>query len=389
MKIKTLFCSAFALFAGFALQANAEEITKSYPYGFIGAQGGVQLVTNGYAREHSFGDVITPVGSLYGGVQWTPVLGTRLHLNGWKGREGYKEIGKYYDFTYGTLTADLMVNVVNMFSHRDNNAFNVFLIGGFGGNLVSGDDWANDYNEYLAAAEYRPSHFVNGFDADADLNVKNRIAHAEKLGVALDYAFARNWSVNLEVDGVHYGYHDYVPEVNMSKDWQVLAQLGLTYRFGKCAAPAPAPVIPAPVQEPVKEEPVAPAPVEKPAPAPEPVKEEVVVPAKKEEKKIVVFYACAITDGEASEIAKVDEMVQWMKNHPTSVATVKGYADKGTGNPTINVGYAKNRAEKIAAMMNDKGIASSRLTTTSYGDTVQPFAENDKNRCVIVEAVEK
>ena len=138
MKLKSFIVSALALFA-FGLQANAEEITKTYPHGFIGLQGGVQMVTNGYAREWSFGDVLTGTGSVYGGVQWTPVLGTRLHLNGWKGREGYKAVGTYYDFNYGTLTADLMVNLVSMFNHRDNNVFNLYFIGGFGGNKVWGD----------------------------------------------------------------------------------------------------------------------------------------------------------------------------------------------------------------------------------------------------------
>ena len=203
----------------------------------------------------------------------------------------------------------------------------------------------------------------------------------------LDFKLSPRVSFNIEADAVHHGNHDYVPEVNMSKDWQVTTQLGFTFRFGKVRRSAPVPVVPAPVEKPA---PVAPAPVEEPAPAPVEEKAEVVVPAKQPEaKKVVVFYACAVTDGDDAELTKVREMAAWLQSHPTAVATIKGYADKGTGNARINVRYARERAEKIAAALKAQGIAAGRLTVSSYGDTVQPFAENDQNRCVIVEAEEK
>jgi len=56
-----------------------------------------------------------------------------------------------------------------------------------------------------------------------------------------------------------------------------------------------------------------------------------------------------------------------------------------TSNPKINIGYAKQRADKVAAGLEKLGVEKSRITVSSYGDTVQPFAENDKNRCVIIE----
>ena len=36
--------------------------------------------------------------------------------------------------------------------------------------------------------------------------------------------------------------------------------------------------------------------------------------------------------------------------------------------------------------MIDAGVPAAIITTTAKGDTVQPFAENDKNRVVIVVA---
>ena len=43
-----------------------------------------------------------------------------------------------------------------------------------------------------------------------------------------------------------------------------------------------------------------------------------------------------------------------------------------------------NDLVKIAKILQEKGVAASRMTVESFGDTVQPFPENDKNRCVIV-----
>ena len=58
---------------------------------------------------------------------------------------------------------------------------------------------------------------------------------------------------------------------------------------------------------------------------------------------------------------------------------------KGTGSAKINKKYAKQRADGVAEkLVKEHGLDASRLKTDSKGDTVQPFEENDKNRCVII-----
>ena len=388
MKLKSFIVSALALFA-FGVQANAEEITKTYPYGFIGLQGGAQMVTNGYAREWSFGDVLTGTGSVYGGVQWTPVLGTRLHLNAWKGREGYKAVGTYYDFNYGTLTADLMVNLVSMFNHRDNNVFNLYLIGGFGGNKVWGDEWnevtvlgtngktVNAYQENLRLTEYQTSSMAipEGHMAPE----ANRIAHTEKLGLMLDFALSDHWNINLEADALHHGHHDYLPEVNMTKDWQVTCQLGLTYRFGKTKKVVPATVVePARTPEPVAEPTPAPA----PEPAPAPVVVDEVKPCIQN-----VFFLINRYDIRPEEMLKVEECVAFLNKYPEAKIDITGYADKNTGNATINLRLSKQRVNAVYDALIQRGIAAERINKDFKGDTVQPFGNDEanyrKNRCTI------
>jgi hypothetical protein len=36
-------------------------------------------------------------------------------------------------------------------------------------------------------------------------------------------------------------------------------------------------------------------------------------------------------------------------------------------------------------MLKKKGVPAGQIKSAAYGDTVQPFSENDKNRCVIIE----
>ena len=74
-----------------------------------------------------------------------------------------------------------------------------------------------------------------------------------------------------------------------------------------------------------------------------------------------------------------------MKCSDDAMFTVTGYADKGTGSAKMNKKYAKQRADDVAKKLVEQyGLDAKRLKTDSKGDTVQPFEENDKNRCVIV-----
>lgn len=352
-KLKTLLIVALA---AFCTQATiAQDQTKKYPYAFFGIQGGGQAVMNGY----NLGDVITGTAGAYVGGMWTPVLGTRLHLNAWESKEGVKNWGTY-DFKYGTATVDFMANLVSAINHRDNNAVDLYLIGGIGANKV----WGNNYPAQELASK-----------------IHNHVAHSCKLGLMMDVNFSRCVSLNVEVDAYHHGNHDYAHEVNMSKDWQLTGMLGLKFSFpGKCkkAKPAPEP-IPVVVEEPTPE----PAPVVKEEAKPAPV-----VKAKENMRK-EIFYVIKSSNAEGENATRLQEAINWLNAHPTAKASVEGYADRGTGNPEINVTYAEQRAQAVKDALVKAGISASRLTVKSYGDTVQPFAENDKNRCVIIVAEEK
>jgi outer membrane protein OmpA-like peptidoglycan-associated protein len=108
-----------------------------------------------------------------------------------------------------------------------------------------------------------------------------------------------------------------------------------------------------------------------------------------EKKKIeeVIFFEIRQSDTKAAQGTEkaIKDVADLMKTSDDAVFTLTGYADKGTGNPKLNQMYAKRRADDVTKILiEEHGLDASRLTSDSKGDTVQPFEENDKNRCVII-----
>ena len=102
-------------------------------------------------------------------------------------------------------------------------------------------------------------------------------------------------------------------------------------------------------------------------------------------KNLTLFYEIRLSDLTAEHNAQLDELVEWVNTRKIDKIVVKGYADRETGNPRLNVGYAKNRAEKVRkALIKKYKIDKSMIECSSYGDTEQPFNENIKNRCTII-----
>lgn len=75
-------------------------------------------------------------------------------------------------------------------------------------------------------------------------------------------------------------------------------------------------------------------------------------------------------------------LYQIAQAYKNSELVVKGYADAQTGNPEYNMELSKKRAEVVKAKLIEYGATN--VVTEAYGDTVQPFADNDMNRVAIV-----
>ena len=246
-------------------------------------------------------------------------------------------------------------------------------MGGFGLNYA----WDNDELKAITAQNQNLNTYL-AWD-------ENRFSHNIRAGLRLETDVTKPFGLSLEVDANSLSDR-FNSKMNNADDWMFTAMVGLSYRFGykykKCCKKHEPVVVPEPV------------PVVEPEPVPEPEPEPVVEPAPKPEPKIVtvkeqlheeIFYVICKSDPEVGT-RQMQKVAEFMKRNPNATVAIVGYADKGTGNPKLNIGYSKRRAENCKAELVAKyGCDASRITTDYKGDTVQPFAENDKNRCVIID----
>lgn len=88
---------------------------------------------------------------------------------------------------------------------------------------------------------------------------------------------------------------------------------------------------------------------------------------------------------DAPEWSKIELAVDFLRSNPNATVVVTGYADKKTGNATINQRLSKLRSEAVSDTLEKKyGIAKYRISVNWKGDGLQPFEfDNDKNRAVL------
>ena len=350
---KMFFAAALSMLMAGAVQA--QEGVKSFS--FVEAQGGVQLTST----DAKMDKLITPTAALSFGHYFTPVVGARLHVNAWESKSGYND--QFYKWKYVTPDLDLLLNLSNIFSKKQVHALNVILLGGVGLNYA----WDNDD---LKALNLPANATPLAWD-------KNRLSHNLRAGLRVETNQAKRLGLSLEVNANSLSDR-FNSKTNNSDDWMFTAMLGLSFRFNQKSA--------APKYITKMVEIVDTIEVDEPYVTKEIVKRPKEVKEKKNMNEAIFF---KIAQSDADKAAGVDEAIKkvadLMKTSDDAVFTVTGYADKGTGTPKINAKYAKLRAEDVTKKLVDEhGIDASRIKTDSKGDTVQPFEENDKNRCVII-----
>lgn len=350
MNLKKFFAVA-CLATCVAAPAMAQEVTegldyKRFPHMFVGIQGGGQTTFTNYDNMK----LITPTASVYFGGWFTPVVGARLHANGlWnKGGINFSNNDVKYDYKYATTDLDLMLNLVTMFGKKDYYPVNLYLIGGIGLNVA----WDND--DAYALKNAMPLAWKD-----------NRLSHNARIGAQLDWNFAKHWGLNFEVAANSLSDR-YNSKTNQHDDWQLTAQLGLAYKFGFKKVVKPEvweTVIDTIWYDDVTYRDV--------------IKEGDI------DKRI--FFAIRESDIESTD-AQIAAVAEFLKGVQNGEITINAYADRGTGNPEINMGYSQARAEKTKQAFIDKGVDPSIIKSVQwFGDTIQPYPDdNDKNRVSII-----
>ena len=376
MKIKKIFMSCLLL-AG-VLSASAQEqypktVYDHNPYWYIQLQGGAQYTLG----EIDFKDLISPNVQVAIGRQFTPAFGIRLQANAWESRAGLGD--NKWKWKYVAPGLDLTFNLSNIFcGFNPNRIFNFSAFIGGGVNI----GWDNKADDIKAAynATYPAAIAAGTLNENIDYVWDGtKVRGFGRAGVAADFRLSNAVSLGLEVNA-----NTMTDRYNSKKagnwDWYFNALAGLKINLGKTHSTRTieAPKVPEKVIEKVIERVV-----EKPAPAPvvEPTR---AVAQKKEQFRRDVFFLIGNSSISKKEQAKVKEVADYLKANPNAKVEVTGYADKGTGNPTINSKLSQRRAQTVANMLQRTyGIAKDRITVDYKGDTIQPFAKETDNRASI------
>ena len=330
-RMKMFFAAALMMISASAMAQATYEAADGTKYefqkhAFLNLEGGAQYTLG----EAKFDKLLSPNVQLGLGYQFSPVFGARIQANAWQSKGGWNGYqattgdAPYtadYKYKYVAPGLDLMFNLSNLW---DGTKVNPFARG--------------------------------GLEAAFKLSDK----------VALTVEGNANFLSDKYNSKKHYGG-------KLKGDWYFNALLGLKINLGKTYNKIlPPPPAPEPEPQPV----VEPEPV--PAPAPAPVVEKV------EPLRRDVFFIINKTNIQESEAQKVKDIANYMQKNPNSKVVVTGYADAGTGNDKINDRLAAGRADAVVkSLVNDYGIAESRISYDSKGSRVQPFAENDLNRVTI------
>ena len=348
-------------------------------HAFLNLEGGAQYTLG----EAKFSKLISPNLQLGLGYQFSPVFGARIQANAWQSKGGWNgfrtQIGAEpytndYKYKYVAPGLDFMFNLSNLIcGWNPNRVFNLTAFLGGGANIAWGNDEANDIARNLSSLNaYNLEYIWDG--TKTRLFGRGGLEAAIKLSDAVALTIEGN--ANILSDKYNSKNHS---GGKMKADWYFNGLVGLKINLGKSynkiLPPPPAPA-PAPEPEPEPQPVVQTAPVPAPAAA---VVEEKVEPLRRD-----IFFLINKTIIRPEEAQKVKDIADYLQKYPNAKVVITGYADAGTGNDKINDRLAAGRADAVVkALVNEYGIAQSRISYDSKGSRVQPFAENDMNRVSI------
>ena len=365
MKLKKIIMSAVLLAGCFTASAQQETATTKEQY------------TLG---EVCFGDLLSPNAQVAFGYKFTPVWALRLAVGAWQSKGG-TDFSEYstpwlnilgtqtYKYNYIAPTVDVTCNLTNwILGFNPRRVCDFGLIAGLGVNY----GWNNCEAADLQQVVLRGNVPLNDEAHYMSLLWDKKARMVGKFGIFCDFHLGRRVDLGIEVNANTLS-DSYNSKKAGNFDWYFNALAGVRVNLGKVRK-----TVEVPAQKPVIIEKIVEKPVEKIVYKEAPVTN---AAEKHETLRRDIFFHIRGSEVSMTEMLKVEDVVNFLKKYPNTKVTITGYADKGTGNAKINVGYAKKRAQKVADLLTKKyGIDASRISVDSKGDTVQPYEQNDLNR---------
>ena len=322
--------------------------------------------------ESSFGDLMSYNLQIAGGYNFNKLVGARFAINAFQSKGGWemKGLDKTWKWNYIAPAVDATLNFSNLiFGYNPDRLFTLSAFAGIGANIAWGNDDAAAVKAELGSDYGHNQNLRHLWDG-------TKVKVLGRAGIMGDFRINSNWSVGLELQANTLNDR-YNSKKAGNSDWYFNGLIGVKYVFGKSNKKVKTP--PAPVQERIVEKVVEKV-----------VEKKIYVETTIHElNRAVYFKNAGRTSIPADEMYKVQEVADFLKEHPEATVTLCGYADKGTGNPTINAELAEKRVKVVAeALVKQYGIAESRISIDHKGDTVQPM-EGTANRVTIAVAKSK
>ena len=390
MKRLTMIAASLLLLGGVASaqQSKTDETLEFRPHWSLNVQGGVAH-TRG---ESEFSTLLSPAAQLSATYRFHHAMGVRFGFGGWQGKgaallpEGYQG----YAYQFAQLNADYILDLAGVFGgFNHKRVVSPYLLAGVGAGYGFNNEQAAAYKDQL---EY---YWENKL-----------FAPVGRAGLGLDFRLGECVSLGLEGNA-----NILTDKFNSKKaenvDWQFNVLAGLSFRFGKNTRPskayaekvaaeeAAAAAAAAAAAKAEAERLAAETAAAEKAAAEKAARERAEAErlaaeraaaeraAKAAENSDNVFFTIGSTYIRKAEDAKLVKLADWMKANPDFNVSLVGYADKETGTPKGNEKLSAARAKVVKDRLVKLGVEESRIMTAYKGDTVQPFAENAKNRVVM------
>ena len=389
MKRLMMIAASLLLLGGVASaqQSKTDETLEFRPHWSLNVQGGVAH-TRG---ESDFSTLLSPAAQLSATYRFHHAMGVRFGFGGWQGKgaallpEGYQG----YAYQFAQLNADYILDLAGVFGgFNHKRVVSPYLLAGVGAGYGFNNEQAAPYKDQL---EYYWDNKLFAPVGRAGLGIDFRLGECVSLGL--------EGNTNILTD-----------KFNSKKagnvDWQFNVLAGLSFRFGKNTRPSAA------YAEKVAAEAAAAAAAEAAAraeaerlaaekAAAEKAAAEKAARERAEAERLAaeraaaeraakaaensdnVFFTIGSTYIRKAEDAKLVKLADWLKANSDFNVSLVGYADKETGTAKGNEKLSANRAKVVKERLVKLGVDESRIMTAYKGDTVQPFAENAKNRVVI------
>lgn len=358
-----------ACFMAMPAQAQQDKRLKdTYPYGFLSAAGGGlwTIDSNLPVGRNRF----TPLGQVGIGGMFCPYVGLRATFD--VGAEKLLVDGEKTKKTYLYTNFDGLIDITNFFYGARPHTLHLYGIGGVGLGTLPTESRTTSF----------PYNVRAGGQLEARINQSWGV-YVEALGIKRNNVPqpTDKWQVQTML-GIKYcftGKSNYKADMNSSSAMQDYynAQNALNASAAEAAA-----------REKAQKEAAAKAAAAKAAAERAAAEKAAKAAAEKAAvcQPINIFFDLGKTNTENVD-KQLKSIADYVKQYPATKVYVTGYADAGTGTPEVNLAVSKSRANTVAtALKQTYGIKAQNLVVDYKGDTVQPFANNDDNRVVIVVA---